>query len=505
MYKCKVIDNTLNVYSGWNRNKNSIRGLRFNTEKWIIAHIENAKEIVCIATFLLADENIVRAIENAINTGVRVYLLIASENTLEKDYELEGDFSKKCINSHIILLSRLSGRAFIRSSRINHAKFVFIDPFTDNAKGLISTGNFTEEGVAGRNEELHHELDINEVNTLARYFKHAFWNCAEHEMFSGLFKQADKLKIPVDLSLTSDQTIVSSLDGDSSLHDACLNLVKKASKSLIVAAFGFDKDNDIVKEIAQKSEKGVKVIVLSRIRPKNKEAMKMLRMAGVTIYGFQYLHAKCIIADESEAIMMTANFEDLSFKKSFEVGSLLKRKEDVDVFLQVLNDWIDKAGWVFCLHAKLIDLNGFFINIDASNFYEQKEIVEFTQFECGSYLPSLDLIENFEPNEEIKKKELTLSEKCMYCKVVYNWQCESPHLEYGSVEIRKKRECPVVDDELHGSVYPPKKRIVEESYNPKIFREPSGRRVIAIRDDSELKNAIELKKKMRCEAIVYET
>ena len=34
--------------------------------------------------------------------------------------------------------------------------------------------------------------------------------------------------------------------------------------------------------------------------------------------------------------------------------------------------------------------------------------------------------------------------------------------------------------------------------------ETSGRMVVAIQDDSELEKAIELKKKMKCEAIVYE-
>ena len=478
----------------------------FNTEHFVCDCIDEAEEMVCITTFLLADRKVVDAVKSAANRGARIYLLIASENTLEKNYESEDDFSKKCIDSHIMLLDELSGKIFIRSAPSNHAKFVFIDPYTNNAKGYITTGNFTDEGIGGRNEEMHYALEKKEVDVLANYFKHAFWNCAKHEMRSRQFVPAEKMMIPVDLPTKTTQSIVTSLDGNKSLHDACLNIVRKASKSLVVSAFGFDKDNDIVQEIAKKAKEGVKVTILSRMRPKNNDALESLCKAGATVYGFRYLHAKCIIANSSKAIMMTANFEDVSFYKSFEVGALITEKKIISEYSDMLNNWIENSGWQLYLNTKLGNLKGEVIPLKDSKYDEKKEIVNFIAFDCGKHSTSLELIDIFEPKEIIKKHELTLSNEKIYATIVYSWECEPPHLEYGSIEKRKKREkgSPINPNELRGPLLKRMQQADTESYNPKIFTEPSGRMVVAIQDDSELEKAIELKKKMKCKAIVYE-
>lgn len=506
MIKNKTIDNDSKIFSGWNREKQDMRLSHFNTEHFVCDCIDEAEEMVCITTFLLADRKVVDAVKSAANRGARIYLLIASENTLEKNYESEDDFSKKCIDSHIMLLDELSGKIFIRSAPSNHAKFVFIDPYTNNAKGYITTGNFTDEGIGGRNEEMHYALEKKEVDVLANYFKHAFWNCAKHEMRSRQFVPAEKMMIPVDLPTKTTQSIVTSLDGNKSLHDACLNIVRKASKSLVVSAFGFDKDNDIVQEIAKKAKEGVKVTILSRMRPKNNDALESLCKAGATVYGFRYLHAKCIIANSSKAIMMTANFEDVSFYKSFEVGALITEKKIISEYSDMLNNWIENSGWQLYLNTKLGNLKGEVIPLKDSKYDEKKEIVNFIAFDCGKHSTSLELIDIFEPKEIIKKHELTLSNEKIYATIVYSWECEPPHLEYGSIEKRKKREkgSPINPNELRGPLLKRMQQADTESYNPKIFTEPSGRMVVAIQDDSELEKAIELKKKMKCKAIVYE-
>lgn len=486
--------------NGWNREKNTgefEKGRRLPISQEIISLINEAKNVVCITTFLIAHKELIEAIKEAVARDVRVYLLTASENTLEKNYDYEGDFSRKCIDSHIMLLYELSRKIFIRSSKSNHAKFILIDPFADDAKGIISTGNFTEEGIGGRNEEMAHSLNKDEISILANYFKHAFWNCAEHEMRFDKFIPADKIGVPVDLSTDANQSVVTSLDGNRSLHDACMNLVKSASKSLVVTAFGFDENNDVVKEIIKKARNGVKVSILCRIRPKNKNAVIALRNAGAIVYGFQYLHAKCIIADNSKAMIMTANFEDLSFNKSFEVGAYITSKKGVDDILSNLRDWIEKSGWQLYLNASLKDLKGYFIELNISNCDEKykKEIVPFKLFNCGVHSPSIELIQNFEPKEKIKEIELSLSDKYICCEIDYTWGIDPPCLASGSYEIWKTAG----KKSLANVFLAPK-----ESYHPKLFIEPSRRRVVAIRDDSELNDAIELKKKMKCEAIVYE-
>ena len=506
MIKNKTIDNASKLFSGWNREKKDIRLSPFNTELFVCDCIDEAEEMICITTFLLANRKVVDAVKSAANRDVRIYLLIASEKTLEKNYESEDDFSKKCIDSHIMLLDELSGKIFIRSAPSNHAKFVFIDPFTNNAKGYITTGNFTDECIGGRNEEMHYALEAKEVDILANHFKHAFWNCAEHEIRSKKFVPAEKMNVSVDLAAKTNQSIVTSLDGNESLHDACLSLVKTASKSLVISAFGFDKDNDVVQEIAKKAKEGVKVIILSRIRPKNNDAVEFLCKAGATVYGFHYLHAKCIIADTSKAIMMTANFEDVSFHKSFEVGAIITEKTIINAYSDMLNNWIENSGWMLRLNVELGKLKGSFIQLKESCFDKKKEVVYSVKFDCGIHSPSLELIHNFEPKEEIKKHELTLSEEKIYGTILYTWECTPPYLQDGSIEIRKKRKkgSTINPSELLGSVLSRIQQATSESYNPKIFTEPSGRKVVAIQDDSELGKAIELKKKMKCEAIVYE-
>lgn len=499
-----IVDRRKEIFPCWNRNHEESDPdslTRVFICRNICECIKAAKNVVAICTFLLSNEDVVKAIEDAVQRGVRVYMLLASENSLEKNFECEDDFSQMCVKEHADTLKRLQHIVSIRSNPSAHAKFVISDWYTSEARGVISTGNFTKEGIGsikenGRNEEFAVEIDSSKVNVLANIFKEAFWNQALHEMVNGDFKIAKKLNIPVEFESKLGKSICTSLNRSSSLHDSCMDLVKRAKKSLYIAAFGFEKDNDLVQEIAKRAKEGLKVTILARIRPKNTDALKMLEEAGCIVYGFRWLHAKLIVADEQNMLMMTGNFENLSFQQSFEVGAVDSKTSVCDL----LESWIETSGWRLIINKNLENISGIarhFIGKDNDVWtIRDQEILNIG----GFILPSLHLDPQRYSSKELKLKKdegkaRINSERIIPKVLKISWNVVSPRLKDGSIEIYKNAA------ELKSKKNT--EAVLPESFNPKVYKEPDGKKVVAIKCRAELDAAKKILKQQHCEAIVY--
>ncbi|MHA1359949.1 MAG: phospholipase D-like domain-containing protein [Candidatus Helarchaeota archaeon] len=102
--------------------------------KTIIDVIHRAKRMICICSFLISDEDIKTAIEQAAQRGVNTYILTNMEK-LPESYDGDEE-SDKTFARQLKFLKDLYLSALFRSAEFFHAKFLLIDP--SNAKFLFS-------------------------------------------------------------------------------------------------------------------------------------------------------------------------------------------------------------------------------------------------------------------------------------------------------------------------------------------------------------------------------
>ncbi|MHA1427595.1 MAG: phospholipase D-like domain-containing protein [Candidatus Helarchaeota archaeon] len=94
--------------------------------KTIIDVIHRAKRMICICSFLISDEDIKTAIEQAAQRGVNTYILTNMEK-LPESYDGDEE-SDKTFARQLKFLKDLYLSALFRSAEFFHAKFLLIDP-----------------------------------------------------------------------------------------------------------------------------------------------------------------------------------------------------------------------------------------------------------------------------------------------------------------------------------------------------------------------------------------
>ncbi|MEN8217622.1 MAG: phospholipase D-like domain-containing protein [Pseudomonadota bacterium] len=134
----------------------------------IITAIDHAQDTVMLMSFLMADEALEDALMNAAKRGVRVYVLLAAENRLEKEPAADAEFDQKVLAQHKTMLDRLAGQVLVRSAPNFHAKLVLID----TQAGFLLTANLTKEALQ-RNEELAVVLTPPEIQSAFTYLRFA--------------------------------------------------------------------------------------------------------------------------------------------------------------------------------------------------------------------------------------------------------------------------------------------------------------------------------------------
>ena len=113
-----------------------------------------------------------------------------------------------------------------------------------------------------------------------------------------------------------------------------------AKERIIVSSYLISTDNKIFNRLIQKLNNECEVIILTRPKVKNMEALIELKKAGAIIFGHDDIHAKIIFTKSGNlksGILMTANIQKISFNNSFESGVLLSNNETQDI-IQIIKD-----------------------------------------------------------------------------------------------------------------------------------------------------------------------
>ena len=432
------------------------------------------KAVVC--SFLIADRQVQDAMLEAAGRGVRVYVMLASEARLEREPG-DGEFERNVHEGHKAMLQRLGGRVLFRSAPNFHAKCILADP-EDAPAGMLLTANLTSEALE-RNNELAVELSGDEVRQAAELMRWAMWEAADHEMQDDRSFRAVKplgcvahpgngggvlATTPRERSLAGDDK-GRPYEARTELLDEAFEVIGSAGKDLIVASFGWDADHDLTKYLVERARSRLNVTVLARMRPKSMPALVALAEAGAQVLGFRWLHAKALWTDAGRGLVMSANLEPHGLDDGFELGVPLEGKR-VEELRTCLAHWVRQARWKLLPKPTLGELSGDVRVWQDKTFTElviedrrevDLDVVDAQSADGLDMAPPLPAVDaTGQPAHEVE----------------YRWQVQAPKLSHKAKQVYKQG--------AKGRRAP---------YDLPVYKEPGGRRVVAVRSANQLHDA----------------
>jgi cardiolipin synthase len=278
--------------------------------------IDGSTDVLCIASFLIEEDEIKTAIVGAATRGVRVYILTAAELKALKDARDDGE-DENDVKAHIAFMKELYGKALVRTGQNFHAKFILADPLDPRKrKGLLFTGNLT--GSLYKSADIALILNPEQICGLYHQFLIGFWKMATGELTGDGYKDLpSEKKPPEDIP---DFVASSSVDFNAGEHHVgigkrLINFIQKTDGPIIAFAWSFDWSNDVVSELVKAIENSrtVEILVNSgKNHPIYPIALERLHEKGAAVFGYPFFHAKGLVSSEkgrARAIVMTANFD----------------------------------------------------------------------------------------------------------------------------------------------------------------------------------------------------
>jgi cardiolipin synthase len=311
---------------------------RFRT--LLINAIKEAQQTIMLCSFILSDERIIEELLNAAKRHVRCYLMFSTEAQLAKEYREDmTEFDQQTLEVHKNMLDRLVGKALARTNEHLHAKFLLIDYGTPHQKGFISTANFTYEALT-RNQEIGIILTNEEIEEVFDFFRFGFWTESNQELVR--LRSWDSVKQEKINPITQKVHIKETTSQVQDIKAEVLDTINKARIQLLVASYGFDEDHEVVNALVQKARTN-EITILTRPREKNIPTIEKLFEAGATILGYDFLHAKFVLAPRDLlGIIMTANMERRGLDSGYEIGKLLNDKDNKEL-QEIIAEWIKHA------------------------------------------------------------------------------------------------------------------------------------------------------------------
>lgn len=443
----------------------------------IVKALEHAREVVVVMSFLLADEAIEEALLRAAGRGVRVYLLLATETRLDREPREDSEFEQAALAQHKAMLRKLAGWVLLRSAAGYHAKVVLVDPQA-GGPGFLLTSNLTREALT-QNEELAIELTAAESAAMFRHLAWAMWEGAERELLEPgrLLPIASPSGIVPRPGETGN--VVATAMQAGTLRRAVLARIQGAQKSIIVASFGWGLGHEVLTALAAKARAGVSVTVLARVRASVMPALLSLAEAGARVFGYPLLHAKALLVDGCEALVMTANLDSHGLDDGVELGLRLDATRSAGV-ATILRAWTDNAPFELRPAPLLGDVRG-----KAEVWVDKQRLVSFQVAPLERLaLPSVVAAsaERLEAEPVLPRGKLGLPVPAH--EIAATWQVTAPRLAPRSKEIDAKLD--------KGG----------RAGDPAVFRESSGRIVVAVRSGDEIPRACEIAGAVNAAAVV---
>jgi len=384
----------------------------------LINCIVSATNVILLSSFLLTDRDILDALLDAWKRKVRIYILTATENQINKIVREDDNFSQDMHKYHKEFLDKIAGKAILRTAKHFHAKFVVADPEI-GGEGWLSTANFNKAVIDA--VEIGLRLSADQIKSLHKWFSFVFWNEAKHELRGkgDLPEVKDKLAIPIVISIDSLHVTTKS---SQYLKAEVLKLILNSKKQLLISSYGFENDHEVVNEIVKKAQAGITVTIFTRPRPIVGDAIQKFVEAGATVYAHDKLHAKAIISD-GKGIVMTANIESKGLDSGFEVGASLS-DENVNKLAELFSQWEKDFPWKFVNSLKLGDCGETDYILPSKSLREFSKIIDVKSVQ----LPDIELDDLRNWNDPPMPKLEYDGETIICNQIEYKWKVKPPML-----------------------------------------------------------------------------
>lgn len=315
----------------------------------LIKMVDEAKEIVCISTFLIQKSGLTDALLKAAERDVRVYLLTAQKEDLITASDELSEWETMLIEEHKDILDSFAGNVLVRTALHFHAKFILIDPKSQSTQGLVMTCNATVNAMCGKNMEIAATLTPSEITSYFSQFIRGFWEEANHE----LLKKGELAAVKdVDFKMNLGEiTHPATCSDEYSLKDAIVKIIDNAHKKLVITGWSFDKDHEVVRALFSALQRGVKVNIYTKPNYRNTEALIDLLKNGAKIVGHERYHAKLILSDGSNGLVTTSNYTKKGLDEGFEVSVTLGANE-IGLVQDVIDHWNEKCDWMLASEVK---------------------------------------------------------------------------------------------------------------------------------------------------------
>ncbi len=266
----------------------------------IVDAINGAQRSVLMEMYLLSDQDVLGALEQAAQRGVDVRVILDS-----KPY---GGPTMQNINKRAMAALQSAGAQAHWSNpafTYTHEKAFVID----GTESIITTTNMSKSAFSSNREYGVVDTNPAEAQAIAAIFQ-ADWNLQQPSF--------------------SDPALVVSPENSRGMLE---NLIQSARQSLLVEDEECN-DSAVIQLLGQKAQSGVDVEVLLA-GPTNGKApssgeqseVSALENAGVTnvkLMTSLYLHGKAIVADGTTGYIGSVNLSATSMDKNREVGLILK-------------------------------------------------------------------------------------------------------------------------------------------------------------------------------------
>ncbi len=305
---------------------------------FLVTAINEARELICFASFIFQEGKVTRALERAMERGVKIFVLTSTVR-ISQEYYYERDYEKEAVaNFKDLLNNKMRNKALVRCADDIHAKYLLIDPKNSNGKGFLATCNFTQNAL-NKNPEIVAVLKPKEILELFKVFVWHFWEATTDEQ--SMKTQFTKVKAVNRFQIPNLEYLLqtSSAANQRTIRAHILELLQTAQSKIVISSFGFDINHELGQVLKKKCEMGIKVIVFAPNRPKTIIGqLEKLVKAGAKIYTHDLLHAKFILVDDREGAIFTANFEKQGMDEGVEVGLKLEGK-DIEGLNSIIERW----------------------------------------------------------------------------------------------------------------------------------------------------------------------
>lgn len=337
----------------------------------LVTAIQQAKQRVFVAAFLIGDEVVIKALAEAadrLRGGVYVITNL-DERSLERgmqdyqDDDLTDDFRKK-------QFERLTTRGvYVRGHESCHAKFAVVD----DEVAIIGSANFDSRGF-----EWSGELDVVvrnrvEVLQLVRLFSELWhegcvWEIPPGETYTVSQRQPSTSSLhPQPPACAPGEVIWTNGPHNRSLLNAIHQVIASARSRLTIATYSIVGMTGnrwmLIDPLQEAIGRGVRTRLFIRQRnafPQQSRELRYLHAMGVEIFADLRNHAKAVSADGERAVVFSSNFDaQHGLDSGVEVGVYLPAAtEAVATVDRYLEHAINNADAKYVVDPSQGDLDG---------------------------------------------------------------------------------------------------------------------------------------------------